>query len=765
MRSSLFLTVCAAAATGLISQSATAQDAASAKLAAAPAPENSPAPVGLAVAPGISFLPTAFTEIGYDTNPDQTANPKATAFSRSGLGFGLSAVSKELVVNVAGNGSWVDYFSDPERPTRLSGDVQANMTYLLRPGWTLSGSGQLIHDSQSFNQTESGGASVETAYRDDVMMTFLRGRHTETRYLNSTDPVSLNVPLLLGPAFNFNRSEMNWGGIYGANSWIGAYAELSAARIDYTDQPKPLLINRSADDYSAKAGTRLTLSPAFYTDFGWHWSWRYLDDSKLREYSSNFFDGALTWRPSPFFFVTASVQRTIGEATLDPALLSDIRSYEVKITYLPVAGITVSVASVWQDVSEIGSSLNYRFDSINSVLSYDYSTHLQLYTSLHYEYFSADLRTPEYDRFRILAGVRVIPDGNQILPLEPAGGYKDFVPTGTLRLPNDATLTASIGYSWFDLPAMKMVSRVGGPLWNEAIGQFENSDGGISGLRTDIRLEKLAEHQLPDGQMLAFGFSGFYAHYDGTDKTRCMYSAKQDCAFVNIADVSRNFENNTGPFGDLHINTYRQADYYGVGVDVRLADVAGGYKDKPASALSPLRLGFAFRGLDESTKVTGTDPLVCDPVRYREWLNTRYYGTYVGLDKTFPVDNSGWMFAVDGTAGLYYARSQYLGRYSGYAPMYGLGYVEDTGTANDTATHGAFIGTLRLAMNKNFGWASAGVYGQADYLSYAPKVIYNNNDFAGGLPWGIAGNNPATHIGSGDAMNYSVGLSLTFKTD
>ena len=152
MRSSLFLLACAAAAAGLAGPDAATQNAVAQSQGVAPVP------IGYSPAEGVNFVPNAFTEVGYDFNPDQLADPKGSAFLRSGVGFGLSSVGKDLVANVTANGSWVSYFSDPYRPERLSGATQANMTYLLRPGWTVSGTGFIDYDGQSFNQSQTDGA-------------------------------------------------------------------------------------------------------------------------------------------------------------------------------------------------------------------------------------------------------------------------------------------------------------------------------------------------------------------------------------------------------------------------------------------------------------------------------------------------------------------------------------------------------------------------------------------------------------------------------
>ena len=66
-------------------------------VAAMPAP-----PIGFAVAPGVTFVPSAFSEIGYDSNPDLLSTIKrSSAFIRSGVGFNFSAVTPTTVATAA----------------------------------------------------------------------------------------------------------------------------------------------------------------------------------------------------------------------------------------------------------------------------------------------------------------------------------------------------------------------------------------------------------------------------------------------------------------------------------------------------------------------------------------------------------------------------------------------------------------------------------------------------------------------------------------
>ena len=92
-------------------------------------------------------------------------------------------------------------------------------------------------------------------------------RFLDVQYLNGIDLPS--SPLILSSAFNYNRSEVAWTGLLGNNWRAAPYAEAGAARLDYTDQPAPALVNRSASDYHAKAGVRLTISPTLSSDVGW----------------------------------------------------------------------------------------------------------------------------------------------------------------------------------------------------------------------------------------------------------------------------------------------------------------------------------------------------------------------------------------------------------------------------------------------------------------------------------------------------------------
>ncbi len=729
----------------------------------------SPAPVGYVLAQGVTFVPQAFTEIGFDSNPGQTFyDQKGSGFSRSGAAFSFNSVTERTAGNLSAAGSFLNYFNDTifDDSFRVAGSARGNVTYLVQPGVTFTAGGFFNYDGESINRNQAGGATTELGYRDELFTSFVRARFSDVEYLNSfgKEPVS---PLYLTSAFNYDRSEITAVGLLG-NAWrVSPYAETSAARVDYTDQPTPALINRSADDYYGKGGLRVRLSPELTADVGWRWNERNTDDSLVRSYTSNFFDGNLTWRPSPFFFFTGSVERFIGEPSTSFAILSDVRSYNVKATYLPVVGVTVSLAGGRQVVTELGNGTHYHSNYADALVGWDYNNHVQFYTSLHYQNYQLDWQNLEYNEVRTMAGVRIIPDGQDLLNGESLESL--FARLEDSRGPSNSELEVSAGYSWFGLPDMKMVTVVGGSFFDKALGQVTNGDGSTDGWRTDVRLGNFAQAVTPEGYLLSFGFSGFFANYQNTTKSHCMYSQTTDCAIVNIFDFDATQANNTGPGGDLNVSTDRNVNYYGVAVDFRPGTwAAEGFKDgPPVQELSPIKVGVAMRGLDETAKLTSIDPLVSDPVKYKETLNTHYYGGYIGVDRKQPLGD-GWALNFDATAGIYYTDTQYQGRYSGYTPYVGGGtvtFVQDFGAVNASQDKGSFIGTMRVGLDRELGWGKVGLFGQGEYLSYVPRVAYNNNDQAMPLSWPIAGTQVGTRLKSDDAFNYTTGLSLSFRTN
>jgi hypothetical protein len=193
------------------------------------APADTLPPAGFVLASGVTFVPQAFSELGYDTNPSQTFNnQQGSAFIRTGAGFDLSSVRPDLVANLSASGSMLDYFNSTifNEPLRFAGAASGNVTYLIQPGLTISPSAFVNYDGQSVNRNQTGGANVELAFREPLFSSALRGRFLDVQYSDNNGlPAS---PISLGSQFNYNRSEVTWSGLLGKNWFVLPYAEASA---------------------------------------------------------------------------------------------------------------------------------------------------------------------------------------------------------------------------------------------------------------------------------------------------------------------------------------------------------------------------------------------------------------------------------------------------------------------------------------------------------------------------------------------------------
>ena len=707
-----------------------------------------------------------FSEIGYDSNPDASfTNQKGSGFIRSAGAFNLTSTTDRLVASVTASGSMLDYLNDAavdDNWLRYAGAAKATGSYVLQPNLTISAGVSIDYDGQSANKNQTFGSYTEANYRDALIASTLRVRFLDVQYLNGD---VLNSPVTLGATYDYNRGEATWVGLIGNNWRIAPYAEISAARVDYTNQPDPAVLDRSADDFHVKGGLRLTLSPTLSTDLGWRFNERDTDDPYAPSFRSNFFDGSLSWKPSSLFLFSASVERYIGEPTTYPAVLADVRSYNVKVSYLPVPGVTVSAAGGLQVVSDIGNGVTHDVSYADAQVAWAYNSHVQLYTAMHYQSYEIQSQNAGYSDLRVVTGLRIIPDGQDFLTGESIDSLLARLADSVRRSHSELTLSA--GYSWFGLPDMKMATRVGGPLFNQALGQETNGEGALSGWRTDVGLTDFAVGALPDGQLVSFGVSGFYAGYKGTTSSNCIYSLVSDCAIVNIADLSSSMPDNTGPFGNLNITTSRDASYYGIAVDGRLGSLAAaGLKDAmPSQEWSPFKLGFAMRDLSETANLTSVDPIVSLPVRYNENLDTRYAGAFVGAEENIALGES-WMISFDAKAGLYYANTEYRGRYNGYSFLFPSGYFPEAGAINSCLDRGSFIGTVRFDLKRELSWCTLGAFAQGEYLSYVPRVAYNNNDQADGVLWGgITGTQAGTRITSDSAFNFTTGLKISIPVN
>ena len=129
------------------------------------------APSGIALASGWTLLPLAFSELGYDSNPNLSlADTKGSGFLRTGAGFNLSFAGQGMATSFSASGSMLDYLNGAvsDELLRYAGSAKANGSYLVQQNMTVSSSAFIDYDGQSANKNQTSGANAELTYRDDL---------------------------------------------------------------------------------------------------------------------------------------------------------------------------------------------------------------------------------------------------------------------------------------------------------------------------------------------------------------------------------------------------------------------------------------------------------------------------------------------------------------------------------------------------------------------------------------------------------------------
>lgn len=720
---------------------------------------------GFTVAPGVIVTPSGYAEIGHDSNPDESFDQIESPYQEAGASLAVTAIGSRAAGNVRASGSWLQLHDDKLREDRWKASLEANGVYSIAPGLSVSAGALLSQDETEFFKNRVKGAYAEVNYVDERITSFVRGNAVEVRYLNDPE-IPTGVPDPLKPLFlrenlDVRSTGVTAGLLLGNNFWLAPYVEVGAANLDYFNQKDESQVDRDADDFHAKGGLRVTFSPALQADFGMRWNRRDLEDARFSDFQSSYFDFALRWTPWSFFSLTASIDRSIEEPSGLRAVLADTKTYSLRANYKPKDRTNLSIWGEYKDIEELGDDLEYFTKRGGVELSYDLTSATQLYAGALIEYVEEDISDADYNRLRIGAGARFVLGEQASLDASAKGAARTDDRTHVFNLPK-GDLEISAGYSWLVMPEMNMTTVIDGEFFDEALYQLEDHDGELQGLRTDVTFRDFAEHTFSNGHWMTFSLAGFFGYYDGTDHSACDFTATTDCVFVNIVDFDKEEDNNTGPFGRLRTTTERDVRYWGVSLAAQPGtQTFVSLKDPmPVKSKSPFNFGIAFKALQERKDLLSIDISVPDPVDYGEDLDTYYYGGFLGLDHAFAL-SPGWALRLDAEAGLYLADTSYEGRYVGFVPIEGEQFVLERGSLNLDDRDHAFIGSARLELQRALSWGTISLYGEAEYLSHVPRIAYNNDDEAGGSPFGIIGTQVGTEIKSDEAYSFTTGIRLS----
>jgi len=312
-------------------------------------------------------------------------------------------------------------------------------------------------------------------------------------------------------------------------------------------------------------------------------------------------------------------------------------------------------------------------------------------------------------------------------------------------------------YEFLNLPDVQFVNNYffsGGGSNGSIRDEFVNDDGNFDGFRFDGGIDNISIM----GGAYVMGVRGFFAWHDDSQDLQCTDSSAPPGSFcfanplVDNPNVGQAVSGLISGMGTSLFTTDRDVNHWGVALDV--AQAPGG-----------LRAGPAFRRIDQDTTISGRlislgvgpDPF---QLTYSEDLETNYWGAFVGADGSIDL-GGGWSLQGDAEAGLYWADTDYSGNYV-------VTNAFSFGTANPNVNQQlsldsdelAFIGTLKAALEKDFGAFKLAGFGRVEYISSAPDMAYNNTDIS---PAAVdpVGNRTETRIGERYAYTASVGARVT----
>ncbi len=343
---------------------------------------------------------------------------------------------------------------------------------------------------------------------------------------------------------------------------------------------------------------------------------------------------------------------------------------------------------------------------------------------------------------------------------------------GAQEPPVSPFFSVGIGYSHLHIDDIEF-QAITDFFVTEVVDHQSNHDGELHGYKLTGELAGLGAHQRGDW-LASFAFKGFYSRYEDDQQTRCVFTADADCVFFPLVDpdpsgafgLPGGADASGGFFSDWLTDVSRSVVHWGAAVELNLnrfsAPAVASLKDEPLpAAASPFqwRAGVAIRGFNQDTYLFSEDrgPTL-DPVTLDDDLDTYYYGGYFGF-ATFKPLRDGVRLKLSGETGLYYARTDYSGAYTASASLGDNSPIAASVELSDSAP--AFIGALNLALERDFGSVTFALFGEAEWISYVPKVLYNDTDLNGGVPFDIVGTQNGTALGEGSAMTFTLGARVS----
>jgi hypothetical protein len=368
--------------------------------------------LGHIIAPGIVFAPTVTMEGGYNSNPNELfigeeGTPYGLTNGTAVFGFLRETGATTLTLR----GTYLQYSDDIDNSSRWDAGLALDNAYSVAPNTIATFGAYYLRDEISFVPSDNEGVYGQLAYKLPDFETFARLKLDQIGYIGefqggpSIDPVTL---LLLQPSqFDVQRIEGVSGFIFGPQARIGVYVELGCAKLDYYSQGIENLLDRDATEFWAIGGLRFNLHPSLVVDAGWRVNARQLDDGRVGDQTSNFFDGRLIWVPMDTLRFVAEVDRGFVEPVSSFAVVGDKIHYGLSVAYKARPDLEIGAGVRHDQIDQIGDVFDYHETELSLSMSYQWNEKTAVYGLISNEHVEEQSTGQTYDKLHVGAGTKI----------------------------------------------------------------------------------------------------------------------------------------------------------------------------------------------------------------------------------------------------------------------------------------------------------------------------------------------------------------------
>ena len=371
-------------------------------------PSPQPAPEVSSAGSGVQFF--AATQAGFDSNLDNRFLSRPSPFEMLQLGTSGSykpTDSSAYSFYLSGRDFWYNTLGVSQR---YDIDAAVGSRFDFSPNTALKIGGSYYKDAISLDRYDyyKGFADLVNEgeiYRLRVKLDSLTEVSTNERIPFSTDPPDV-IAATRNKAFDFTKNGATASLLMMHKQMVAPFIVGNYADVDYFEQVANPIINRTAWEYWAAAGARVTFSPNFSVDLGARYNHRNFDDLIFTQFSSAYPDIRFTWHAYDGWTVRGIAERQIVEPTTSFGLADDLTTYELDFGKR-IDRWTFSGRAFLNHVRPIGDPFNYYKYNWSLGLGYDIAENTKLFAEYFGRYVTEKVSDLAYERTRVGAGVRV----------------------------------------------------------------------------------------------------------------------------------------------------------------------------------------------------------------------------------------------------------------------------------------------------------------------------------------------------------------------